>query len=363
MAEKNLRVFFDCELMGKFSGCGGPGLADSWREDKVGKMKLKCVALMGLFFLLATAVQVVSAQTGQGQVVGSDVAVREDIASRLYTLTGKQYGESKTASRVKNQLDLLWRQFPDYRAVSKESASRIEALWAAESQHITQDKDDSVQANEIALLIWQTYHCLVADHHPLAPEETKRKSTQLEKLAKVLEQFDSEVTWHQTDIPRETREMIREESRRCIIRLNDYSNSPQCPLFYYPLHDAAFGKAVDAINSQAQKEIQRFREEYSDYRKKLLEEAMKKARTPEKNADFFQRSLRNWSNLQAKSIVSLTMGNIVRHYCMVDRNLNYDDSAMFPFWKVKGIGVAYKMQEGLSMELKVDWKVLTPPPK
>lgn len=290
----------------------------------------------------------------------NDITPREDIASRLYTLVGKQFGDGKMASYVKDQLDLLWEKFPDYRTVGKEPASGIASLWEAESQHITHRKDDYVRANEIALLLWRTYHCLVANHHPLRPEEATRKTSQLRRLEKVLERLDSEVTRQQADIPEGAHAAIRAEAQRCIRRLNEYSASPCYPLFFYPLSDDAFERAIDSIDTKLQKEIHRFIEEYSAHRKKLLDEALQNARNENRNVDFFQNSLRKWSNLQGRALVSLTMGNIVRHYCVVDRNLDYDDSTVFPFWKVKGISVVYRMQEGLSTELNIDWKVLTP---
>ena len=292
----------------------------------------------------------------------NEVVLCKYIASRLGALLNEQYEGGETTSYLKAQLDELWDKYPDYRNASKEAVSRIEPLWKAASQSILQSKDGFLRANETVSLIWQTYHCLVADHHPLTPEESARKTVQLQMLDKVLEELDSEVVRQKADLPEEILEAIRAEAQRCITRLNEYSGSPAYPLLYYPLHDDAFEKAINSIETKVQIDIHMFLEGYSARRKKLLEDAVQNARKEDEHIDFFQNMLRKPSELQGKALIALTMGNIMRHYCIVDRNLDYNDPTMFPFWKVNGISVVYRMQEGLSTELDIDWKVRMPAP-
>ena len=59
---------------------------------------------------------------------------------------------------MKQQVNLLWEKFPDYRYASQDTALRIASLWQSSGQLAAIPTNGFSQANQIALLIWQSYH-------------------------------------------------------------------------------------------------------------------------------------------------------------------------------------------------------------
>lgn len=267
--------------------------------------------------------------TPSSHVGDNDPTAREDMPLLLARLANERY-KGEMVDYVKVQLDLMWDKFPEYRSASKEAALRIAAFWRTTGQSDDGTREGSTRTNEIAALIWQTYHCLLVDHHPLAPEVSRRKATQLRRLEEVLAHLESKVARRKADLPKDALAAIRAEAQRCITRLHEYGGSSIWPLFYYPLQDAVFEKAINNMETDAQRNIDKYLVEYSAHRN------MK------------------WAELQGKALVSLTMGSIVRHYCLVERNLDYDDPTVFPFWKVTGAGCAYYMGSGLRLVMSID---------
>lgn len=267
--------------------------------------------------------------TPSSHVGDNDPTAREDMPLLLVRLANERY-KGEMVDYVKVQLDLMWDKFPEYRSASREAALRIAAFWRTTGQSDDGTEEGSTRTNEIAALIWQTYHCLLADHHPLAPEVSRRKATQLQRLEEVLAHLEFKVARRKADLPKDALAAIRAEAQQCITRLHEYGGSSIWPLFYYPLQDAVFEKAINNMETDAQRNIDKYLEEYSAHRN------MK------------------WAELQGKALVSLTMGSIVRHYCLVERNLDYDDPTVFPFWKVTGAGCAYYMGSGLRLVMSID---------
>lgn len=298
---------------------------------------------------------------GRQTSAASDAADRMDVASSLYILVKNTCGEGALSAYIKGHLDLLWERFPHYRTVGKDPAHEILSLWRAELTTAIRGKDDYTRASRVVSLIWQTYHSLVAAHHPLGTEEIKVKSSQLSRLKKVFERLDSEIA-RNTNVPQEVLPPLRAETERCVKRLDEYARSPRYPFFYYPLHDAAFKRAVDRVESRMEGDVQRFAADYVAQRDRLLRKALQVAKNDDTRVDFFQNDLRSWAGRNARALVALTMGNVVRQYGMIERRFDYADAEVFPFWKVTGMSVAYRMQEGLDTQLSIDWTVLTRPP-
>lgn len=290
----------------------------------------------------------------------ADSARTVDIALRLNSLVDQQYG-GEAPAWVKQQVNLLWDKFPDYRYASKDTASRIASLWQPPGQLAAIPTNDFSQANQIALLIWQTYHCLAAEHYPLDAEANQRKTAQLLRLELFLERLDSEVARRLPDLPQEVRSAIRSEARQCLARLHEYAASPAIPLFYYPLSDAAFEKTISSIETESIERIEQSVGKLSCYRDMPPAHELRFAWNKKQKVDRFKKGMVRTAELHGQALVSLTMGTIAGNYVR-GRNFNYSDSRMFPFWKVNGLGTFCGNSGYMRLSLGVDWNARLPAP-
>ena len=271
----------------------------------------------------------------------------EDLASQIEQLASARYSGSELAS-IKQQLSELQSHFADHRYFSLKTAERIIALWEPGLRPDGSSGDDSTLESALRTLVWRTYHCLRADLHPLSLEDDKRKAEQVEKLARLLNQLDIEAA-RRKKLPEAAIDGVRTEALRCIARLKEYTHSPAYPLFYYPLPDDAFEKALTDLRAYIQNRIDALIED-------CAREASRRAEVPRSGAGKKAAAALEEQVLgnRGSAMAALTMGNIVRNYAFTKRNLDVTDAEMFPFWKVNSVGVEYKMHEGLRFQLGID---------
>ena len=276
-----------------------------------------------------------------------------DISETLSKVILEYAGDSALSESLRSQSSALWDAFPELRHVDAASAAELVDFWRREIEDVRSESDSGKL--RAATLVWQTYHHLMATQSPLPNEQAERKAEQVLRLEELLELA---VTVASQELPMsdKTLESVHGELDRTIDRLREYTEAPQYPFLYYPLSDEAFDLAVTDIEVPFRAAIEKLSDEYSSQKVEVLERTRR--RPGGLSAD---EQMERWVERRTRAFVALTMGNVIRQYGIVHRDLDYRDPEMFPLMQVRGLGVVYRMNEGLDAELHVEWTVESPP--
>lgn len=309
---------------------------------------MKLQALVGAVSILLTTVAPgasadLNARTGTIDEIGI-----KRLSAEINLVAADRFRETAVSSVVDEQLKLLWEHFSDYPEVKQEVASSIRSVWMREAE-TSDNSARTLLAQDVLGRVWQTYHCLIANRQPLSDEETNRKTEQVRRLAAALDELDDELLKGVDALPLECVDSVRAEMGRSIARLKEHAASPAYPLLYRPLSDSDFEKVMVAIRADHQDRIHRF---LQDLPATAAWVEKRRAGKDKASRQFLAKT--GWEE-KGTTFAALAMGSVVRHYCMLGRNVDYSDPIIFPpFLKVNGAGVAYRMSDGLSMRLSID---------
>src|SRR5688572_15679860 len=268
-----------------------------------------------------------------------------ELASLIDRVVTERYGETGADTFTREHLKLLWEHFSHQPNVSAKTAKEVASLWASERSGADKQADRSRLNEEALSRIWQTYHCILADHQPLSENEVVQKKKQIHRLAVVLDELDDELLKRHAEIPQELLDGIRGELRRSVAHLKEYADSPAYPLLYYPLSDGDFEKVMERVRADFEKRIDDFLTN--------LPQTISWARARSDVKDKKSRAFLSRTSFEQKgnTFAAIAMGNILRQYCMLGRKMDYN-SRMFPtFLKANGVGVSYALGGGLSMRI------------
>lgn len=247
----------------------------------------------------------------------------------------------------------LFEAFPNYAIVDTTTADDIIEHWQRKVPQIVQGKKSTRQFGPAAVLIWETYHRLLAFWEPLTSGAEVRKSDQVGQLVNVVKGVLKETQdW---EVLCDTgKEAIEDEVERSVSRLKEYTSSAFIPYMYYPLDDRDFVIVLDDVTSRLKRDLITKRAELDNRHREGVERELGRLRSGA-DVDMFQARWRRLVPLHTRPLVSLLLGDIVRQYGMIARRIDYKDAKTFPLFRVKGMGVGYSMQSGLSTELHLDW--------
>jgi hypothetical protein len=262
----------------------------------------------------------------------------------------KTCNDSELQHSLLQQVQLLRKSFENHQ-LSPQLIRETKFLWKQGIEYLPKQNNHFDDADCVLGLIWQTYHAMLSERQPLSDFEKEEKILQLQQLLQVLDGIIPAMN-RQNKLSDKMIQVITNEVNRCKMRLNTYCGSPFYPLLYYPLPKESFDNTMKKIQKQLDEEIENFWKNIDQYTQSLRDDAVRQAKSGNKTRiDFFQNKTNVHMLLQSQTLVALTMGNIVRHYGLLNRKLNYKNTEFFPLPNTKGIGLSYRMQEGLNIRL------------
>lgn len=322
-------------------------------------------ALLLLHLLLPGAIlPAVGAEQGHGTRGTAENAVsqsagevpREDVTAAIKSWVDERTGTNEIFRFVNVQLDSLWKKRPELRTARKDSADRIRLLWSAAGEPSSSRDASGLTPDSALVLVWQTYHVLQADHHPLDAQSQARKEAQFARLCGILDGLDERAAAGTTNLPPGTIEAIKSKAGECGLLLKQYMSSPANPFLFYPLPDDRFENAVTKIESQIPGFIADFFRRCASERKRLIEQEELRPRSlfsyGRKTAA--DKRLQTSCAVEGGLLAARSMGRIEIEYGFIARGVKNDDPMMFPLWKVRGFGTG----SSASVTLNIDWSSL-----
>jgi hypothetical protein len=264
----------------------------------------------------------------------------------------KACNDAERQAFLLQHVQLLQKNF-EYQQFSPQLIQETKLRWKQGIENLPKQNDNFDYADCMFGFLWQTYHILRSERQPLSDLEREEKTLQLQQLLQVLDEMIPAMN-RQNKLPDETIQGMSNEINRCKARLHTYCDSPFYPLLYYPLPQESFDNAMITIQKRLDEEIEKFWKNIDQYTQSQREDALRQVKSGNKNGiDFFQNRINMQILLQSQLLVALTMGNIVRQYGFLNRNLNYKNTEFFLFPNIRGVGLAYRMQEGIHIKLKI----------
>ncbi len=286
---------------------------------------------------------------------GSQEVPREDVTAAIKGWVDERTGTNEIFRFVNVQLESLWKKRPELRTARKDSADRIRLLWSGTGEPGSSRDTSGLTPDAALVLIWQTYHVLQADHHPLDARSLARKESQYVRLCSILESLDDRVAAGTTNLPQGTIQAIQSKAGNVFWRSGIREFAGQ-PFLFYPLPDDQFENAVTKIESQVPGYINDFFQRCASERKRLIgqEELRPRPLFSFGRKTAVEKRLQTSCAMQGGLLAVKVMGRIVNEYGFIVRGVKCDDPIMFPLWKVRGFGTGYPLQ----FTLNIDWSSL-----
>jgi hypothetical protein len=276
-----------------------------------------------------------------------------DVTLLLQDQVRARRSDSQTKNFLLTQLALLGEILADERFVDKVLAERLSGHLAERQSAFTESSDGYVRASAALRAIWECYHAIIAANRPLANEQLATKVAQTEALESAIQRAFEQIT-SETILGLGSHLKLDAELQKCKSRLQDYCSSGFIPFLYYPLDDNTYEKCIHSIEARMRDDIDALKRDYEHHRVDELRSALVSAEK-DTRVDFFQQRRRRWVEDSACTALHLTLGNIIRQYGMAHRRIRLSDQQMFPFAKMRGFSLVYRMEEGIDCELHIDW--------
>jgi len=276
----------------------------------------------------------------------------QDIGVRLHDSLSS-ISEASLRIYLERMLTEALADSPEIRFVDIETADEIEDLWNRGIANLVETRDSNRQMIHSVTLVWQVYHRCLAYWEPISRQFEQQKKGQLASLNAVIDRLSEQVQgWDFID--KSGRDALTAECLRSQLRLAEYSSSPFYPFLYYPLNEAAFRSALASVESRVVQDAESLHSKLIQARLDGIHgEVQKLGRNVD--LDLFQTKARTSAALHLPTLASLTLGNIIRQYGIVERRIDYRDRRMFPIGSTRGLSVVYQMQGGIFTEVHVEW--------
>ncbi len=280
----------------------------------------------------------------------------EDVMNELRKATATESGRADELRRFAiSELEASFSYQPDWQTTDAATRKEIVQFWQNSWAEIDADDDSYRQALMVNTLIWRIFSRCRAFHEPLSVTDKLRKAEQIEVLSAIIAEVPNSIeTAVGHSLHSKTRTALQSEAERSVSRLSEYSGSPFYPELYWPIPDSAFQQAIMDIRKRIGANLAKFKDAAEKKRAELIKDTMSRVGSDDA-LDFFGERFQSWVELAGRPEIGLATGAVVRHYGLTCRFKDLNDKKLFPFMKVRGITLVYRMHAGLTTKLRIEW--------